>query len=105
MANGRGRVLSHDLPLTKGLKILLLEVEDVAREFQLQPLLVFLADAGIRTPFDDELRPEIPRLVAGLLILTARVVALIESEDGRVSHARPSWRVLERAEAVLDLTL
>jgi hypothetical protein len=105
VANGRGRVLRHDLPLTKGLQIVLLEVEDIAREFQLQPLLVFLADAGIRTPFDDEARPEIPRLMAGLLILTARVVALLESEDGRVSPKRPSRRAVERAEALLDLTL
>jgi hypothetical protein len=104
-ANGRRRVLRHDLPLTKGLQIVLLEVEDIAREFQLQPLLVFLADAGVRTPFDDELRPEIPRLMAGLLILTARVVALLESEDGRVSLKRPSRRSLERAEEVLDLCL
>jgi hypothetical protein len=105
MANGRGRVLRHDLPLTKGLQIVLLEVEDIAREFQLQPLLLFLADAGIRTPFDDEVGPEIPRLMAGLLILTARVVALLESEDGRVSPKRPSRRALERTEALLDVTL
>src|SRR5258708_11434149 len=38
VANGRARVLRHDLPLTKGLRIVLLEVEDIAREFQLQPL-------------------------------------------------------------------
>jgi hypothetical protein len=104
-ANGRARVLRHDVPLTKGLQIVLLEVEDIAREFQLQPLLVFLADAGIRTPFDDDVRPEVPRLMAGLLILTARVVALLESEDRRVSPKRPSRRTLERAEALLDLTL
>lgn len=62
------RALTPDLPLTKGMQIVLLEVEDIAREFQLQPQLVFLADAGIRTPFDDEARTEIPRLMAGLLI-------------------------------------
>ena len=43
--------------------------------------------------------------MAGLLILTARVVALLESEDGRVSPKRPSRRAVERAEALLDLTL
>ena len=71
----------------------------------MQPQLVFLADAGIRTPFDYEARSEIPRLMAGLLILTARVVALLESEDSRVSPKRPSRRAVERAEALLDLTL
>jgi hypothetical protein len=105
VANGRSRVLRHDLPLTKGLQLLLLEVEDLAREFQLEPLLVFLADAGIRTPFDPELHPEIPRLMAALLILTARVVGILESPDGRVSPTRPSAKALERAESVLDLTL
>jgi hypothetical protein len=105
VANGRARVLRHDLPLTKGVQLLLLEVDDLAREFQLEPLLVFLADAGIRTPFDDDVRPEIPRLMAALLILTARVVALLESPDGQAVPARPSNRTLERAEAVLDLTL
>src|SRR4030081_1958135 len=50
-------------------------------------------------------RTEIPRLMAGLLILTARVVALLESEDSRVSPKRPSRRAVERAEALLDLTL
>src|SRR3981081_4183275 len=101
-ANGRARVLRHDLPLTKGLQIVLLEVADIAREFQLQPLLVFLADAGIRTPFDDEARTEIPRLMAGLLILTARVVALLESEDSRVSPKRPSRAGTRRGTAGPD---
>jgi hypothetical protein len=54
-ANGRGHVLEHDLPLTKGLQLVLLEVVDIAREFELKPLLVFLADAGIRTPMDEGL--------------------------------------------------
>jgi hypothetical protein len=105
VANGRARVLRHDLPLTKGVQLLLLEVEDIAREFRLEPLLVFLADAGIHTPFDEELRPEIPRLMAAMLILTTRVVALIEPPDSRAGSVRPSKQVFERAEAVLDLTL
>jgi hypothetical protein len=104
-ANGRARVQQHDLPLTKGLQLLLLEVEDIAREFQLEPLLVFLADAGIRTPFDEGLRPEIPRLMAALLILTARTVALLDAPDGGPAPARPSSRALERAQALLDLVL
>jgi hypothetical protein len=104
LANGRGRVLRHDLPLTKGIQLLLLEVEDIAREFKLEPLLVFLADAGIRTPFDESLRSEIPRLMAALLILTGRVVAILEATDGP-PRTRPSKQALERAESVLDLAL
>jgi Domain of unknown function (DUF1931)/BON domain len=105
IANGRGRVLDHDLPLTKGLQIVLLEVVDIAREFALEPLLVFLADAGIRTPIDEGLRPEVPRLMAALLILIGRLVQLLESTDENVSPARPSARALDRVAAILDLTL
>jgi hypothetical protein len=32
-------------------------------------------------------------------------IVLLESEDGRVSPKRPSRRAVERAEALLDLTL
>jgi Domain of unknown function (DUF1931)/BON domain len=46
VANGRTRVIRHDLPLTKGLQLLLLEVADIGREVELEPLLIFLADAG-----------------------------------------------------------
>jgi hypothetical protein len=105
VANGRTRVRRHDLPLTKSLQLLLLEVADIAREFELQPLLAFLADAGIRASFDEELRPEIPRLMAALLIMTGRVVALLELPDGRVDGTRPSSSAVDRASAILDLTL
>jgi Domain of unknown function (DUF1931)/BON domain len=105
IANGRVRVLRQDLPLTKGLQILLLEVADIAREFQLEPLLVFLADAGIRTQFDEGLRAEIPRLMAALLILIGRLVVLLESDNGRIDGIRPSSQALDRVSSILDLTL
>jgi hypothetical protein len=95
LANGRGRVMRQDLPITKGLQIVLLEVADLAREFGLQPLLMLLADAGIRTPFDEALRDEIPRLMAALLIVVGRVVALLDEPGPE----------LERTQAILDLTL
>ena len=90
LANGRSRVIRQDLPLTKGLQLVLLEVADIAREFELEPLLIFLADAGIRTPFDEGLRSEIPPLMAAMLIVTARLVAMLG---------------LDRAAEILDLTL
>jgi hypothetical protein len=105
LANGRTRVLRHDLPLTKGVQLLLLEVADIAREFQLEPLLAFLSDAGIRVAFDEGLRSEIPRLMAALLIMTGRLVALLESPDDPVNGARPSGRALDRAGAILDLVM
>jgi hypothetical protein len=102
-ANGRARVQRHDLPLTKGLQILLLEVVDISREFQLDPLLVFLADAGIRAPFEPSVREDLPRLMAALLILTGRMVSVVESSDG--ISGKPTAQALDRVEAALDLTL
>jgi hypothetical protein len=105
LANGRGRVMRQDLPLTKGLQIVLLVVVDMARELDLEPLVTFLADAGIRTPFDEALRPEIPRLIAALLVVTGRLMALLDSADERPGGTRPSSGSLDRAVAILDLTL
>ena len=105
LANGRSRVIRQDLPLTKGLQLVLLEVADIAREFELEPLLIFLADAGIRTLFDEALRSEIPRLMAAMLIVTARLVSMLESADGYPGATRPSAGGLDRAAAILDLTL
>lgn len=104
-ANGRARVLRQDLPLTSGLQRVLLTVNEMAREFQLEPLLVFLADAGIRAQLDEALHSEIPRLMAALLIVTGQLVVVLESEDGRVEAARPSAQTLDRVAAILDLTL
>jgi hypothetical protein len=105
VANGRTRVLRQDLPLTKGLQTLLLEVADFAREVGLDGLLIFLADAGIRTPFDEGLQSEVPRLIAALLILTGRLVELVETLDGPSSAViRPSSRGLDAASTILDLT-
>ncbi len=77
----------------------------LAREFELELLLVFLADAGIRTRIDEGSRSEIPRLMAALFILIGKLVQILESPDGKVSPARPSDRALDRVEAVLALTL
>jgi hypothetical protein len=103
-ANGRGRVLEHDLPLTKGLQLVLLEVVDIAREFELEPLLVFLADAGIRTHMDEGLQSEVPRLMAATLILIGRLT-LVESPDGGAAAIRPTNTALDHVAAILELTL
>jgi hypothetical protein len=115
IANGRARVLLHDLPLTRGLRALLGEVEPLAREVALQPLLVFLADAGVPGPLDERVRAEIPRLMAALLLLTGRVIALLEPENVsteerldrllRPTPGRPTRWEVERATRVLNMTL
>ena len=64
--------MGHDLPLTRGLQLVLLEVTDLSREFELPPLLVFRADAGIHAPIDEVLHSEIPPLMATLLIVVCR---------------------------------
>jgi hypothetical protein len=115
LANGRSRVLHHDLPLTKGLRTFLGQVEPLARELELEPLLVFLADAGVPGPLDEMVRAEIPRLMAALLLLAGRVIAVIEPENmstlerlerfTRSAPGRPSHWEVERAALILDMTL
>lgn len=113
IANGRARILLHDLPITKGLRSLLGQVEAIARELELQPLMVFLADAGMPGPLDEAVRAEVPRLMASLLLLTGRILALLEPENMspaerqllRTSPARPTRWEVERAARVLGLTL
>ena len=43
--------------------------------------------------------------MAALLIVTGRLVVVLESEDGRVGAARPSTQTLDRLAAILGLTL
>jgi hypothetical protein len=78
LANGRSRIFLHDLPLTKGLRALLGEVEPLARDPERRLLLVFLADARLSTPLDEKVKAEIPRLMAALLLLAGRVISLVE---------------------------
>jgi hypothetical protein len=115
LANGRARVLRHDLPLSKGLRAFLGQVEPLARELELEPLLVFLADAGVPGPLDEMVRAEIPRLMAVLLPLAGRIIALIEPESistlerlerlTRTVSGQPMHWELERAASILDMTL
>jgi Domain of unknown function (DUF1931) len=115
LANGRARILRHDLPLTKGLRSSLGRMEALARDLELEPLLVFLADAGVPGPLDELVRAEIPRLMAALLVLAGRVIAVLEPENAspverlelllRPGPGRPTRWELERAARVLDLTL
>jgi len=115
LANGRARVFRHDLPLTKGLQAFLGQVEPLARELELEPLLVFLADAGVAGPLDEMVRAEIPRLMAALLLLAGRVIAVIEPENmstlerlerlTRSAPGRPTHWEVERAAVILDMTL
>jgi hypothetical protein len=115
LANGRAIILHHDLPLTRGLRARLGEAEALAGDVALQPLLTFLADAGVRGPLDERVHLEIPRLMAALLLLAGRVVAILEPSDlstaerlDRLLRHEPSgpthWE-LERASRVLELTV
>src|SRR5947209_11006925 len=74
VANGSTRVLHQDLPLTKGLRALLGEVETRARDVELQPLPELLAQARVASSIDALVRAEIPRLMTALLVLAGRVI-------------------------------
>lgn len=115
IANGRAWILRHDLPLTKGLQRQLAEAETLAAEVELRPLLVFLAEAGIRGPLDELVRNEVPRLMAALLLLAARIIAIVQPADMSTEErlerlirrlpAQPTHWELERAARILHLTL
>jgi hypothetical protein len=115
LANGRSIIERQDLPLTRGLRARLGEAESLAGEVALQPLLTFLAEAGVPGPLDERVRMEVPRLMAALLLLAGQVISLLEPSDvstterlERLLRAHPSgpthWE-LERAARVLKLTV
>jgi hypothetical protein len=115
VAAGRGRVLHQDLPLTKGLQREIAQAQMLAGELELRPLLLFLADAGVPEPLDEMVRNEIPKLMAALLLLSARIIAILAPSDMSteerlerlVRHlpAQPTHWEVERATRILDLTL
>ena len=115
LANGRTQILHHDLPLTKGLQHEIGQAAWLAGELELRPLLTFLADAGVRGPLDELVRAEVPRLMAALLLLAARIIAILEPMDMsteerlerllRHEPTEPTRWELERAGRILDLTL
>jgi Domain of unknown function (DUF1931) len=115
VANGRAKIQWHDLPLTKGLQHDLAEAQTLAAELELRPLLVFLADAGVPGPLDEAVRQEVPRLMAALLLLAARIIAILEPSDMSTEErlerllrhlpTQPTHWELERATRILNLTL
>ncbi len=114
-ANGRQRILAHDLPLTKGLRRRMQEATALAREIELEPVLVFLYAAGSPEILDEEIRGDLPRLMAALLLLGAQMVALLEPATIppkerlelllRADQARPTLWEVERAVQAIDLVL
>jgi Domain of unknown function (DUF1931) len=115
LANRREYILLHDLPLTKGLRALLLDVDERAREIDVQPVLAFLAGAGVSSRIDDLVQAEVPRLTAALLLLAGRIIAILEPDNLspqermelvlRPAPGEPARWEVERAARVLDLTL
>lgn len=115
VANGRARVMRHDLPLTKGLRAQLAEVDTLARHLELRPLLAFLAGAGVDGALDEAVRADIPRLMAALLLLSGRIIALLEPANMtpaerldwllRSVPGQPTRWEFDRATRVLNMTL
>jgi osmotically-inducible protein OsmY/sporulation protein YlmC with PRC-barrel domain len=114
-ANGRQRILLHDLPLTKGLRRRMEEAAALAHEVELEPVLVFLYAAGSPEILDENLRGDLPKLMTALLLLGAQMVALLEPAVippkerlellMRTEHARPTPWEIERATQAIDLVL
>src|SRR3989442_2050260 len=91
------------------------QAEALAADVELRPLLVFLADAGVPGPLDELVRMEVPRLMAAMLLLAGRIIALLEpanmSTEERLDRllrhraSQPTRWEVERATRVLDMTL
>jgi hypothetical protein len=115
LANGRTAVLSQDLPLTKGMRRLVGEVEPLVREIDAQPLFQFLTHAGVPGPLDAEVRAAVPRIMGALLLLAARVIAIVDPENATTEErldrlltrtpGRPTRWELQRAARIMELAL
>jgi len=115
LANGRERILRHDLPLTKGLLRTIQQTATLTKDQEVDPAAVFKTWVAPNMMVDELLRAELPRLTTALLVLTGQVVAALEPTDRpgserdrllvRTALDRPSPWELERAERVLALTL
>jgi hypothetical protein len=114
-ANGRTRVLRHDLPITKGLRRSIEDASQIASGIDADTILTFLAGAGFRARVDEGLQADVPRLMAALLILSSRIIALLEPANlspverlellRRKDNGRPTMWEIERANRVIELTL
>lgn len=114
-ANGRTFVLRHDLPLTKGLRRSLEDASQFANGIDAEAILTFLASSGVRARVDEGVQSDVPRLTAALLILSSRIIALLEPGSlsplerlkllDRTRDGRPTTWEIDRANRVIDLTL
>jgi uncharacterized protein YrrD len=116
-ANGRGYILRHDLPLTKGMRRSLMDAAEATKDDELDPeiILVFLTHGGFRARVDEMVRADLPRLMAALLILDGHIISVLEPASmpplerwellTRTDSDRPTPWEIERATRVLDLTL
>jgi hypothetical protein len=114
-ANGRTLVLRHDLPLTKGLRRSIEDAALLTNGIDAEAILTFLASSGMRAHVDEGVQADIPRLTAALLILSSRVITLLEPGSlsplerlkllDRTSDGRPTTWEIDRAKRVIDLTL
>ena len=115
LANGRERIFLHDLPLTKGLRRTMQETALLAKDLDVDPAGVFLAQIRASDTIDEMVRAELPRLTAVMLVLTSRIVATVDPSElppdevlRLITRQRPhhptAWE-LERAARVLDLAL
>jgi uncharacterized protein YrrD len=114
-ANGRTFILRHDLPLTKGLRRSIEDTAHLAGGIDAGAILTYLAGSGLRARVDESVQTDVPRLMAALLVLMGRIVALLEPANmspieraqliNRSHNDRPTQWEIERAGQVIDLTL
>ena len=77
-ANGRTRLLRHDLPLTIALRRSIEDASQFASGIDADAIHTFLASHGVRARADEGDQSDVPRLMAALLILSSRIIAMLE---------------------------
>ncbi|GIW10221.1 MAG: hypothetical protein KatS3mg061_1278 [Dehalococcoidia bacterium] len=96
LANGRERLLWHDLPLPLGLRQSLREYEAVSHDLSGEMVEGLVRDAGVRAYLDERVREQLPKLFGTIIMLTARATSLVSPASVPPAE-RVAW--LAQAEA------
>jgi hypothetical protein len=115
VANSRTMIFWHDLPLTKGMRSVILEYTRFSDSLPAQAVESYLRDIGILDRIEESARERLPRLFVALVILVGRLLATLTPLNVSAAE-RVAWLIraeadiptqaeLERAQRILDLTL
>ena len=99
--NGRDVIWESDLPITKGLQETIIAFKELNEEIEMQDVLSFLTTIPpLKYPLSDELEQKLPVIVGALLVVMAKIMKTIDSNDRALDHD-----TISRTKKIMDLTL